>query len=135
MNKFLTISYSISLFLYSLVVIVFILAGSHGRLLLNNPETLQGLMVVVVFVSTGALLLYHVRKPVNGTFNFTLLVALTAISILLTIYLISLFYPDNFDVISTSFFLCQILIASLGLFVLFNQLLVKKNRERTIGSK
>jgi hypothetical protein len=135
MNKFLLILYSIFLFLYSLVIVVFILAGSHGRLLLNNPETLQGLTVILVFVSTGVMLLYHLRNPITVKLKFTLLVTLIGVSVAIMTYLLSIFYPDNFDVYSTSFFLWQILVVSLGLLVLFKELLLKKKRERMISSK
>ena len=134
MNKFLLIVYSIFLFLDSLLIVVFILAGSHGRMLLNNRETLQGLAAVLVFVSTGVMLLYHVRNPITGEIRFILLITLIGISVVIMIYFLSLFYPDNLDDYPASF-LWQTLVVSLGLLILFKELLLKKKRKCRSSSK
>lgn len=92
----------------SLVLMIFILAGSHGKLILNNPDTQKGLAAIIIFITTAIFVYLKKRFLVPKAARFTMVfLNLAALSIL--IYLAStLFYPDIFTILSYLFFFLQL---------------------------
>ena len=88
----------------SLVLMIFILAGSHGKLILNNPDTQKGLAAIIIFITTAIFIYLKKSFLVSKAKRYTMFfLNLAALSIL--IYLTStLFYPDIFTILSSVFF-------------------------------
>ena len=91
--------YAALLFFYSLVMLVFILAGSHGRLVLANIETLQDLAVAGTFVVTATVSLITRNGMINKWIGFIMII-LNIITIVLLCYQMNLLYPERFTVVS-----------------------------------
>ena len=108
--------YAVLLFFYSIVMLVFVLAGSHGRLILSNNETLQYLVVAVTFVITAIVSLIA-RKDVPKKWIVYIMIILNIITVSLLCYQMNLLYPQRFTVLS-------VVILSLYLFGLIFGLLI-----------
>jgi hypothetical protein len=91
--------YLLLLFNYSIVMIVFILAGSHGRLILTDKETLQGIGVIFVFLTTAVVNLIKRKRIENGMNKFGL-AGLNIFTIVLICYQIDLLNPGTYTILS-----------------------------------
>jgi len=104
----------------SFFLIAFIIVGSHGRLLLNNRDTMKGMFAISIFVATAVLIYYRnrfrghkIKRYLPSLFSFFALCIL--------IYLAStVFYPDIFTMISSVFFLFQLSGIFFGLVSIYN---------------
>lgn len=91
----------------SLILMIFILAGSHGKLILNNPDTQKGLAAIIIFITTG--ILVYFKFLLKSKANIFTIIILNLAALLILIYLANtLFYPDVFTILSTLFFCLQL---------------------------
>ena len=98
-NKIISL-YAALLIFYFIVILVFILAGSHGKLILNNRENLQDLSVAITFLITAIIFLMTRRGVVKGPVRI-LMIILNLITIALLCYQINLLYPERLTILST----------------------------------
>lgn len=106
-------SYSVFLFFYSVVLLVYVLAGSHGRLVLQNPDTIRALVIMILFVST-AIINLRAEDRTTKSKRFILLLLNFSTVIIVGWRTATLMIPDEFDVFSTFFFSVQVLGFILG---------------------
>lgn len=110
--------YSGLLFLFSLVMLLFILAGSHGRLIFANSETFQGLAIMFLFILTGVVGLIKTDKT-NGNLVRVVRIGLNGLSIFLICHQIILLKPETFTLLSGSVIGLHILGVILGAIILY----------------
>lgn len=98
----------------SFILMAFILAGSHGKLILDNPDTLKGIVIIAIFITTAILI--YLKNKVKSYLKIVF--CLSALCIL--IYLTStLFYPAVFTLLSSLFFLLQVFGILCGLITIY----------------
>lgn len=94
------IFYSGLLFMYSLVLIIYVLAGSHGRLLFSNKETLRYLVVASIYSGIASYYISSLRGLGKSHLNYINIV-FNLIVIALLYFQIKLLYPPMCTLLST----------------------------------
>lgn len=110
--------YAVLLVFYSIVMLVFILVGSHGKLVLENRETLQGLAVALTFLLTAVVFLIRGTKSIKGGAS-AIIIILNVITLTLLCYQINLLYPERFTVLSTFILILHLLGLVLGVLIIY----------------
>ncbi len=118
--------YSVLLVFYSIVMLVFILAGSHGRIILANAETLQYLGIALAFIITS-IVLFVSRKGIIKRWGAMVMIFFNIITIVLLCYQMNLLYPERFTVLSTFILGLHLLGLILGVSITFN-IIINLNR-------
>jgi|GEM_PF-3620870 len=114
MKKFILL-YVVLLFFYSLAMMIFILIGSHGRIILNNNETLKYLIIAGTF-SILAIVLIATRKVGLKKWILTILIPLDLLTIAALWYQIIVLLPDTFTPLSIFILCLQAIGLMLGVF-------------------
>ena len=107
------------LFFYSIVMLLFILAGSHGKLILANKETLQYLAVALTFVVTAIVSLRQRRATIKNWVGAAMII-LNIITILCLCYQTYLLYPERFTVLSSFILSLHLLGLIVGVLITFS---------------
>lgn len=118
--------YSVLLVFYSIVMLVFILVGSHGRIILANAETLQYLGIASAFIITSIVLFFS-RKGIIKRWGAMVMIFFNIITIVLLCYQMNLLYPERFTVLSAFILGLHILGLILGVSITFN-IIINLNR-------
>jgi hypothetical protein len=113
--------YVMLLFLYGLIILFLILLGSHGKLILNNPETIQYLCAVFLYVTTGVLI-FRTRNAILSKRFRLLLIVLNVLVLAALVYQVVMLYPYEFTLQSLLFWSTQLLGVICSLFVIFKYL-------------
>src|SRR5450432_684770 len=87
------------LFFYSFVMILFILAGSHGKIIFNDKETLRYLAVAGIFFIMAALLI-ATRIVGLKKWILTALIPFDLMTVLTLWYEIVLLQPETYTPLS-----------------------------------
>jgi hypothetical protein len=113
MNNRLAKSYSFFLIFYSVLLSLYVLAGSHGRLLLQNSDTVKAFLLVVLLVCT-AIMNLRIKNEFVKIKRFILLLLNVVVLIVIGCRTATIMIPDEFDIFSTLFFSFQVLGFFLG---------------------
>lgn len=111
--------YAVLLIFYSIVMLVFILVGSHGKLILNNRETLKYLSVALTFLLTAIVLLITRRRSrIKGGVSAVIII-LNVITIVFLCYQMNLLYPERLTMLSTLILILHLLGLVLGVLITY----------------
>lgn len=127
--------YASLLVFYAIVMLVFILAGSHGRLIFYNGETLRYLGIVAIFIITAIALLITRRDVINKWVRI-LKIILNITTAVLLCYQMSLLYPEIFTVLSIFILSLHLLgLVLVGLIIINDLRGPKSEAKKKRGSK
>ncbi len=113
-----TLLYALLVFFYSLVMLLFILAGSHGKLILNNVETLQYLAVVVTFIIMAIVTLSIKKASINRSLKAPIII-FNIVTKMVICYQIYLLLSEKYTFLSTFVFSLQLLGLFLGILITY----------------
>lgn len=126
--------YASLLVFYAIVMLVFILAGSHGRLIFSNGETLRYLGMVGIFIITAIVSLISRGDEINKLVTI-LKIILNIITLVLLFYQMSLLYPEIFTFFSIFILSLHSLGLVLGGLIIINDLSSQKSEAKKRSSK
>lgn len=118
--------YASLLFFYAVVMLVFILAGSHGKLVFYNYETLQYLGIAVTFIVT-AIVSLSTRGNMTKRWVKILMIILNIITVVLLFYQMQLLYPERLTVLSAFILSLHLLGLILGILIILTASIVKRS--------
>lgn len=123
--------YSVLLVFYSIVILVFIAVGSHGRIILASAETLRYLGIAFVFMLTSIVLLV-LRRGMIKRWSGIVMIFFNVITIGLLCFQMNLLYPERFTVLSIFILSLHLLGLIFGISIIFKLLInLKKDINTT----
>lgn len=99
MNRIIAL-YVLLLVFFSSVMLIFILVGSHGKLILANNETLKYVFVAMIYIATAVLSIITARSRIKNRLIDILMVVLHITTAILVCYQINLLMPQFFTLLS-----------------------------------
>jgi hypothetical protein len=122
------ITYSAVLVLYSAVIVIVILAGSHGKLYLDNKETQISLAAVLFFITTSIVNIIIKGEPQISLIKLGACIILNIITIFLLCYFMRLtYFPDVFSFLLVIFQAGMVILGLFSIFVIAKQQMMSRD--------